>query len=141
MRFASALQLVSPLLTIAACSGSGSGPDSHRVPDDPDAAIVAINCDDASFRFVAPQPGLHYDTNLVVTADMSPYYADNLPGAYAVDDLDRYYEPTAAPTTTTLPSGLAEMRWPFALAPDRRYELHFMATECDRQVTFFTSSQ
>lgn len=138
MRLTSWCLICCSLSAVAACTRTSE--DDAPAITDPDAGITTINCE-GGFSFVAPQPGLHYDTNLIVITDMDPFYASGLPGVVAVDDLNRGYEPTATPTKAQLPNGLVEMRWPMTLAPDRRYELYFMATECEGNVTFFTSSQ
>ena len=123
------------IVSLAACDRSIAD-DTVGVPD----AALSTNCDGSAFTFVAPRPELHYDPNLIVVADMFSFYAENVPGVEAIDDLDRGYEPTGAPTSRPLDNGLVEMRWPLTLAPGRRYTLYFWATECDQKVEFFTSS-
>jgi hypothetical protein len=71
---------------------------------------------------------------------MAAFYANGLPGVTCTDDVGTVFLPTAAPTTSDLPTGQVEMRWQMQLEPSHRYEARFQATECDQTVLFFTSA-
>ena len=122
------------LVLVAACVHA----EYDHPADPPPDAHHAINCA-AGFEFTAPKAGLTYSPNLIVIAEMAPFYADGLPGVVAIDEAHKGFEPTAPPTKTTLPSNAVEMRWPFSLEPGHRYQLYFSATECSSDVTFFTN--
>src|SRR5258705_13293075 len=97
-----AMHRLALLVLFTACSQNASEDDV------PDAPWEVINCDDQNFFFVAPKAGLTYSPNLIVIADMNPFYADHLPGIVAVAENDSWAEPIAAPARTTTDSFLVE---------------------------------
>ena len=123
-----------PLLLLVACDWTE--PDRGL----PDAS--AINCH-LGYDVTAPQPGLHYATNLDVIADMGAYYADSQPGpgAAIADSVGNHFDPLTSPVRTALNDGRVEFRWQFQLSPNTTYELYTWSFECDRYVDFFTTSQ
>jgi len=125
------------LVLLAACSASENLP----IHSDPDAAYETINCDEQNFFFVAPKAGLTYSPNMIVIANMTPFYADHLPGIVAVAENDSWAEPIAAPARTTTDSFLVELSWSLSLEAGHRYTLYFSATECERKLDFFTAPQ